>query len=106
MFCPKCGDMLIVKKKDGKNTFYCSKCEEFVSKSGKIKEKGKKQTKKAVEVAKQDEGEVHPKTKDVECPKCGHQEAYYWFVQTRAADESPTRFYKCTKCGHTWREYD
>jgi len=26
-------------------------------------------------------------------------------IQTRAADEPPTRFYRCTKCGHTWREY-
>ncbi|MEM4865380.1 MAG: hypothetical protein QXY09_02690 [Acidilobaceae archaeon] len=26
-------------------------------------------------------------------------------MQTRAADEPPTRFYRCTKCGYTWREY-
>ncbi|PJB94591.1 transcription factor S, partial [Candidatus Pacearchaeota archaeon CG_4_9_14_0_8_um_filter_35_24] len=24
---------------------------------------------------------------------------------TRAADESETKFYRCTKCDHTWREY-
>jgi len=45
-----------------------------------------------------------PKT--YECPKCGHNEAYYWFMQTRAADEPPTRFYKCTRCGYVWREYE
>jgi len=44
------------------------------------------------------------KTK-VECPKCGNNEAYWWMVQTRSADEPPTTFYKCTKCGHTWRDY-
>ncbi|RLG10996.1 MAG: transcription factor S, partial [Thaumarchaeota archaeon] len=40
------------------------------------------------------------------CPKCGNREAYYWAVQTRSADEPMTRFFRCTKCGYTWREYD
>ncbi|NMC10854.1 MAG: transcription factor S, partial [Methanothrix sp.] len=25
---------------------------------------------------------------------------------TRAADESPTRFLTCTKCGFRWRRYE
>ena len=44
-------------------------------------------------------------TQKVECPKCGHREAYVWMVQTRGADESSTQFFRCTKCGYTWREY-
>jgi len=40
-----------------------------------------------------------------ECEKCGNTTAYFWFIQTRASDEPPTRFFRCTKCGHTWREY-
>ena len=46
-----------------------------------------------------------PTTKAV-CPECGHTEASWWLQQTRSADESETRFFKCLKCGHTWREYD
>jgi len=45
-----------------------------------------------------------PKTK-AECPKCKHMVAYYWMMQTRAADEGETKFLKCEKCKHTWREY-
>lgn len=45
-----------------------------------------------------------PKT-DEECPKCGNNKAYYWLVQTRSGDEAATRFFRCTKCGHTWRDY-
>lgn len=45
-----------------------------------------------------------PRTR-VECPKCGHFEAYWVMRQTRAADEPTTRIYRCTKCSHTWREY-
>ncbi|MBI2112883.1 transcription factor S, partial [Candidatus Woesearchaeota archaeon] len=25
--------------------------------------------------------------------------------QTRGADEPETRFFRCTKCNYTWREY-
>ncbi|WP_394325620.1 RPA12/RPB9/RPC11 RNA polymerase family protein [Candidatus Methanomethylophilus sp. 1R26] len=47
----------------------------------------------------------HPPETRITCPECGHTEAYYVIRQTRAADESPTRFYRCCKCNHTWREY-
>ena len=39
------------------------------------------------------------------CEKCGNKAAYYWTQQTRGADEPETRFFKCTKCEYTWREY-
>ncbi len=42
---------------------------------------------------------------EAKCPKCGNDRAYLQIVQTRAADEPPTRIYTCTKCGYTWREY-
>ena len=48
--------------------------------------------------------ETLPKTKE-ECSKCKNPEAYYWLVQTRAADEAATRFFRCTKCSYTWRSY-
>ena len=44
-------------------------------------------------------------TTRAKCPKCGHQTAFWWLQQTRAADEATTRFHRCAKCGHTWREY-
>ncbi|MCK4718754.1 MAG: transcription factor S, partial [Thermoplasmata archaeon] len=48
--------------------------------------------------------ETLPKTR-MECPECKNLEAYWVLRQTRAADEPETRIYRCTKCGHTWREY-
>ncbi len=48
--------------------------------------------------------ETHPKIK-IPCEKCGNGVAYYWTQQTRGADEPETRFFKCTKCNYTWREY-
>ncbi|MCE2508324.1 MAG: RPA12/RPB9/RPC11 RNA polymerase family protein, partial [Nitrosopumilaceae archaeon] len=32
-------------------------------------------------------------------------EAVWWMLQTRSADEPTTQFYRCTGCGHTWRDY-
>ena len=53
----------------------------------------------------EEEVEIHPLIHDVECPKCGHTSAYFWEVQTRASDEPETKFLRCEKCRHTWRDY-
>jgi len=39
------------------------------------------------------------------CKVCGNDKAYFWTTQTRAGDEAETKFFKCTKCEKTWREY-
>ena len=39
------------------------------------------------------------------CPRCGVKKAIWWMQQTRGVDEPATRFFKCIKCGHAWREY-
>jgi len=43
---------------------------------------------------------------DAICPECGHDTAYWYLQQIRAADESETRFFVCTDCEHKWREDD
>jgi DNA-directed RNA polymerase subunit M len=45
-------------------------------------------------------------TTTIKCPECGNRTAYWWMRQLRAADESEVRFFRCTECGATWREYD
>ena len=51
-----------------------------------------------------DDAVTLPKT-HINCPECGHPEAYYNIRQTRSADEPSTTFYRCCKCNHSWREY-
>ena len=48
--------------------------------------------------------ETNPLT-EAECPKCHNKKARYWTQQTRAGDEPETKFYKCEKCKHVWRDY-
>jgi len=45
-------------------------------------------------------------TIQIRCPKCENNLAIWWLRQLRAADESEVRFFRCTECGHTWRQYD
>jgi|SRR3989338_1814542 len=104
MFCPKCGSILLPKKEDGKRLLACS-CGFKSSKmeSPTIKEKVIL-PEKDVEIIDKSELDTLPKTKEV-CDKCGNDEVYFWLIQTRAGDEPETKFLRCTKCGHTWRDY-
>jgi DNA-directed RNA polymerase subunit M len=102
MFCPKCGSILRPKDKCGKKVLYCA-CGFTKSSEGEFTElKEKTDSAKKIEVV--EPLEINPKIK-VTCEKCGNNVAYYWTQQTRSADEPETRFFKCTKCKHTWRDY-
>lgn len=114
LFCPKCGSILRPKEKAGKKFLWCS-CGFITSlEEAKSKEEEKMaEQKEETEIKKEPEIrrieivkniEIHPKIK-ADCEKCGNKEAYYWTQQTRGADEPETRFFKCTKCNYTWREY-
>ena len=103
MFCSKCGGLMLPSKdKKGAKCASCGYSEKGQS-SLKISEKGRNSEVIAVVDNKQ-ELDTLPKIKAT-CNKCHNDEAYYWHVQTRAADEPETRFSRCTKCGHTWRSY-
>ena len=101
-FCPKCEVKL---KKDG-GDLKCSKC-------GYVEGEVSVQPKKVVQekstepfnVFEENEGEETLPTIKIECESCGHDEAVWWMLQTRSADEPTTQFYRCVKCRNTWRNY-
>ncbi|KAB0379244.1 hypothetical protein FD755_007028 [Muntiacus reevesi] len=81
LFCPGCGNGLIVEEGQRCHRFACNTCP------------------------------YYPKLKEVDdvlepCPKCEHPRAYSMQLQTRSADEPMTTFYKCcnAQCGHCWRD--
>jgi len=57
-----------------------------------------------IDVVIPEEVETLPLT-EADCDKCNHNKAYFWLIQTRASDEPETKFYKCEKCKHVWRDY-
>ena|SRR3989338_915619 len=106
MFCPKCGSLLIPKKIGSKSQLTCSCGFKQESKDGgKIKESNSKVAQKFEVVDKGADDKSLPIADDVVCPKCENRKAYFWMIQTRASDEPETKFLKCVKCNHTWRDY-
>lgn len=105
-FCPKCGSIMFPKKTKGKTVFVCKKCgyEEEIKDKVTVKEEVKDDNEIFV-VNEDEELKSYPKVKAI-CPRCKNDEAYFQLIQTRAGDEAPTKFYKCTKCGYVWREYE
>jgi transcription factor S len=102
MFCPKCGSIMIAQSKNGKKISVCKCGYSSKEKIEPLKEIIK-QTSQEIKVV-ETEKETLPLT-DAECPKCKNNKAFYWTVQTRAADEGETKFLKCEQCKHTWRDY-
>jgi len=102
-FCSHDGGLLLPDK-SGKKRLVCVRCGKgFPLTKERVVLKENIKAKEKIEVVDSNI-EVNPKV-DIECPKCGHGKAYYWSLQTRAADEGETRFYKCVKCGNKWRDY-
>ena len=92
--------MLFIK--DGKTA--CASCNYKTDKKPKIESSEKIAQKEIIAIINEKENTTDP-TVQIECKKCKNKLAYFWTTQTRASDESETKFYKCTKCEHTWREY-
>ena len=99
-FCPKCGAILVQKR----TKFGCPRCSYSSKDKIKIETSEKIEEHKGITVIKENEGEVLPLV-DRDCPECGNKKAYFWTKQTRSSDESETKFFKCKKCRHTWRDY-
>jgi DNA-directed RNA polymerase subunit M len=99
-FCPKCGAVLVQKgKKDA-----CPRCKYVSKDKTKISSSEKIGEKKEIMVISNKDAQVLPIVTE-KCKKCGNDKAYFWTVQTRSGDEAETKFFKCTKCENTWREY-
>lgn len=98
-FCPKCGSVLVQKRKN----CGCARCGYSTKEKLKIKTSEKIEEKNKIAIVRK---EMNTLPIVVEkCKKCRNEKAYFWTIQTRAGDEAETKFFKCTKCDYTWREY-
>ncbi len=100
-FCPKCEVRL---KKSSTTSAICPKCG-YSESTAKETIKEKKEELSKFNIVEGDEGKETLSTIKIDCEKCGNNEAVWWMLQTRSADEPTTQFYRCTKCRHTWRNY-
>jgi transcription factor S len=111
-FCPNCGSRLEPKKTGG-NSFIlcCAKCnftkqpidKKTEARTGAVIQPKPKQF--MTVISEEDQKIKTMQTIRMACEKCGNMEVFVWQVQTRGGDEASTQFMRCTKCGHTFREY-
>jgi len=100
-FCPSCKSIMLPKN----GMMVCRKCGYKIPKASKESMVSKtEQLDRAVPVLEEESAGLP--TTNARCSECGNNLAYWWLRQLRSADESEVRFFRCTKCGKTWREYD
>jgi len=104
-FCDECGSMMHA---DGEE-MVCSSCDARIPRDDeRAAEFVSTEEQSGDELVETEAGanfEGKPTSEDVICDDCGNGKAWYTIKQTGSADEPPTRFFKCTECGHRWREY-
>jgi len=111
-FCAECGSRLVPKKvNSGKQALLmlaCTKCEfkkQELNNKPMMFEKVFEHTPKQylAVIGKEEQLSILP-TLHIDCPRCGNNTANVWQVQTRGLDESSTQFFRCLRCGFTYRE--
>lgn len=105
-FCEECGSLMHADPDT--DEMVCSSCEARTRKDEeRAAEFVSTETQTFDDVIETEEGNADEgkPTADVICEECDNDQAWYTIKQTGAADEPPTRFFKCTECGHRWRGY-
>ena len=105
LFCPTCGNILLIEKGFGSFRYFCKTCPYIFNVNQKIKRIETFDDKKEVDlVYGGKEAWANAATTEIICPKCEHNKAYFKEIQIRSADEPSTFLYKCEKCRYEWRE--
>ena len=99
-FCPKCKTRL----RHMEGVLICPKCEYREDGSAPAPKPTTQVMSEFNVLSEDDQKEILPTT-TINCPKCSHDKAAWWMLQTRSADEPTTQFYRCVMCEHTWRDY-
>ncbi|KAK8008888.1 DNA-directed RNA polymerase III subunit RPC10 [Apiospora marii] len=108
LFCPHCSNILTVSLSPdtGRNRLECRTCPYQHQITTPMFSRREFERKEREDVfGGPGEWDNADKT-SVQCPKegCNGNQAAYFQVQIRSADEPMTSFYKCMTCGGRWRE--
>lgn len=111
-FCPQCGSIVIIPKKN--DSTKCDICNYLIiySKFENIYSKSKIFFNEDLKTKKYDKKRINVDNKlnlgplvDRVCIKCGCEQMSYTTLQTRSADEGQTVFYTCVQCNNKEIEY-
>ncbi|SBT01587.1 DNA-directed RNA polymerase III subunit RPC10, putative [Plasmodium malariae] len=103
-FCPNCHNIVLVHIESGVY-FYCKTCNFKYKVKNKIYNKFDcKEYNKNIPLDAVDMNNKNMSKTQAICPKCTNDEAYFYSLQIRSADEPSTIFYVCVKCNYHWKE--
>ena len=107
-FCPKCGTLMRIDRKN--KQWVCPSCgyKEKITDNDRERliERHKVEHRENIIVVEDNIGNGN--IARVKCPRCGNEMAFFTVMHIPVSDgeEEEIILYKCTKCGHTWREGD
>lgn len=107
-FCPESNDLLYPKedKESRRLKYYCKNCghEEFATDDDYcvyVSEVVHNDREKTIIVQDVRADPTLPRTKDVRCPNCNHNEAVFFSANT---ERGMTLYFNCMSCGHKWQD--
>uniref|UniRef100_A0A182M6Q1 DNA-directed RNA polymerase III subunit RPC10 n=2 Tax=Anopheles culicifacies TaxID=139723 RepID=A0A182M6Q1_9DIPT len=101
MFCPTCGNLLLVEEGTDALRFSCNTCPYICKIRQRISSRIYPKLKEVDHVMGGAAAWENVDSTDAVCPSCSNNRAYFMQMQTRSADEPMTTFYKC--CNQTER---
>eukprot|EP00045_Choanoeca_perplexa_P000490 m.14714 g.14714 ORF g.14714 m.14714 type:complete len:111 (+) comp10332_c0_seq3:121-453(+) len=107
IFCPTCGNMLVLSTAmDVGYYFICQSCPyKHEIENGKVRARRVMHNEDESDVVYGgDAAKEMMDMTETDCPKCHHNRASYFQMQTRSADEPMTVFYCCESCNHKWND--
>mmetsp|Transcript_4991 Transcript_4991/g.14599 ORF Transcript_4991/g.14599 Transcript_4991/m.14599 type:complete len:110 (-) Transcript_4991:46-375(-) len=104
-FCPTCANLLVIDVgRQSTVAFRCRTCPYILRVEDKLTAKHPIPRKEVDDVLGGSEAWKDVDQTDAQCPSCGNNRAYFRQMQTRAADEPMTTFYRCVSCARNWKE--
>ncbi|KAL7753410.1 RNA polymerase III C11 subunit [Sorochytrium milnesiophthora] len=106
IFCPSCGNMLLIHNNADEQRFFCQSCPYIYPITQAMRTRTPMKRKEVDDVLGGEKAWQNVDSIEATCPKCDHPRAYFMQIQIRSADEPMSIFYKCCNhdCGYRWKE--
>eukprot|EP01061_Rhynchopus_euleeides_P004203 TRINITY_DN13493_c0_g1_i1.p1 TRINITY_DN13493_c0_g1~~TRINITY_DN13493_c0_g1_i1.p1 ORF type:complete len:108 (+),score=27.55 TRINITY_DN13493_c0_g1_i1:60-383(+) len=105
LFCPYCATLLLLEQVDGLR-LYCNICGYRCGITEDITVRTEMKNRPVFDLLSEGGAWRHATKVTAQCKsvECDGDNAYFFEVQTRTAEEPKTKFFKCVSCSHRWRE--